>query len=433
MSIRRRVVVTGLGLSTPLGSGVDLVWKKLLLGQSGIQSLLDKPVFKDLPCQVAGLIPTGSTPGEYNPGNYVDKSDLKRIPVDSLHAIGTAAEALKDAHWMPTDRNTDNHLDTGVSIGNAGTSAISDLLDANTLIENGQYRKVSPYLIPNILPNTVAAYISMQFKLKGPNHCVSTACASGLHAIGDSAHMISRGMCNIMVAGSSDFSLNPVILAGFCRAKALSRKFNKEPQRASRPFDSKRDGFVPSEGAGIVILEELEHAKRRNADIIYGEIVGYGMAGDAFHITAPAEDGCGAIRAMKAALKDAAVDPEAVGHVNVHATSTILGDLIENRAVKKVFGSNANDLLIYAPKGALGHLLGAAGTVEAIITLLSVKNGLIPPNLNLEEKSDEFNLNYVIGKPAKWTRRNGLPRVAVTNSFGFGGTNASICISEYTE
>ncbi len=427
-AVRRRVVVTGLGLCTPIGSGVELVWKKLLLGHSGIQSLPEKPGFKDLPCQVAGLVPLGTGPGELNVQDHVEPSELRTMSRDSAVSLCVAVEALKDARWMPEERTERGDVSTGVSMGNGGTSSVVDYEDVGRLIQDGKYRKISPYLIPMLLPNMPAGYMSMRYQLKGPNHCVSTACSSGLHSIGDSTCMIARGTCDVMVAGSADFSLNPVILAGFCRAKALCTKFNKDPLRASRPFDVNRNGFVPSEGAGVVILEELEHAKRRNANI-YAEILGYGMSSDAYHITSPPEDGNGAVRAMREALRDAGIPSERVGHVNAHATSTPVGDLVEMNATKQVFGES--DTLVYAPKGALGHSLGAAGTIEAILTILSVKRGVVPPNLNLEEKSNEFSLNYVTGGAVDWARRNGLPRVAITNSFGFGGTNASLCIGEY--
>ena len=370
----RRVVVTGLGLCTPLGSCVDTVWKRLLLGQSGIQSLKNVASFKDFPCQVAGLVPIGTAAGEFNPEKYVKKSVMKTMSQYSVYSLGVATEALGDAEWMPDKRSESDQLVTGVCIGSAGTSYVQEIIDAHQLLKDGQYRKISPYTIPILLPNMPSGHISMHFKLKGPNHCVSTACSSGLHSIGDSAQMIARGACDVMVAGSVDFSIN---------------KFNSEPQKASRPFDSRRNGFVPSEGAGIVILEELEHAKHRKANI-YAEILGYGMSSDAYHITSPLEDGNGAARAMEAALTDARIDLKAVGHVNTHATSTPLGDLAENSAIKQLFGRFTNDLLVYAPKGAMGHLLGASGTVEAIVTILSVKNGIIPPNLNLEERSKEF-------------------------------------------
>ena len=433
MVTRRKVVVTGLGLCTPLGSEVEHVWKRLLLGHSGVQALPPKPEFKDLPCQVAGFVPSSSSPtlpGELDPDKYVNKSDLKMMSQDSVFAMAAATDSLTHAGWLSSQRPEGENLVTGVAMGNAGTSSIMDYININNIIQSGYYKRVCPYLIPKLLPNIVGGHISIRHQLMGPNHCVSTACASGLHSVGDSACMIARGACDVMVAGSADASLNHVILAGFCRAKALSTKFNHDPQLASRPFDARREGFVPSEGAGVVILEELEHAKRRGAKI-YAEITGYGMSSDAHHVTAPPKDGNGAVRAMRAALTDANISPEAVGHVNAHATSTPLGDSVENTAMKQLFGKQAKDVMVYAPKGPLGHLLGAAGTVEIIIAVLSVSRGLIPPNINLEAKEEKFDLDYVTGKSVEWPRGDGQPRVAMKNSFGFGGTNASICIQEY--
>ena len=421
--VRRRVVVTGLGLATPLGCGVELVWKKILLGKSGAQSLKDKQEFRDIPCKVACLIPRGSGPGELNIEDYVPTEELKKVSKECGAAAQVTREALKDARWMPEDRSKQrDNLATGVSMSLISSNEVGDLLDGN-------YKKISPYTVQKILLNLPAGFTSMYYKLKGPNECVSTACSSSLHAMGDSAHMILRGACDVMVVGGVDINVCPPIMAVLSRAKALTTKFNDEPLKASRPFDIRRDGFVPGEGAGTVILEELEHAKRRNANI-YAEILGYGMSSDAHHITSPPEDGNGAARAMKAALRDANIEPERVGHVNAHATSTPAGDLAEVKAIKQVLGENT-DALVYAPKGALGHSLAASGVVEAILTILSVQRGLIPPTLNLEEKSDEFTLNYVTGCAMGWGRRNRLPRVAITSSFGFGGTNASLCIGEY--
>ena len=439
-AVRKRVVVTGLGLCTPLGCGVELVWKKLLQGLSGIQALpAETPGFRALPCKVGGMVPEGTNTaeGQFNPSDHVHPSELRTMSRDSVYSLGVAREALRHAGWMPEDRKRQEvegegeDEGTGVSMGNGGTSAIPDYVEAHELITSGRYRKISPYLIPRLLPNSPAGQLSIRYRLKGPNHCVSTACASGLHSIGDSAHMIARGACQVMLAGSSDFSLNPVVLAGFCRAKALATGFNAEPWRASRPFDSRREGFVPSEGAGLVVLEELEHARHREAEI-HAEILGYGMSSDAHHITAPSQDGGGAVRAMRAALRDAGMELERVGHINAHATSTPLGDLAESNAIKQAFGKTAQEMTVYAPKGALGHLLGAAGTVETIIAILSVREGQVPPNLNLEERTSEFDLNYVTGGSCEWGRgKGGQPRVAITNSFGFGGTNTSLCIGEY--
>ncbi len=434
--------MTGLGLCTPLGCGVELVWKRVLLGHSGIKRLPENPEFKHLPSKVAGFVPvykkntTLSQPGELNAERYMKQSEVKMM-FNSLLAVAAATDALTDARWLVEHRTKEDSYATGVSMGQTGTSdAIPFILKYGGLLQQGKYRQISPYLIPQVLPNIPAGQVSIKHQLLGPNHCVSTACASGLHAIGDSSHMIARGACDVMVAGSSDCSLNPVILAGFSRAKALCTQFNDAPQKASRPFDAKRAGFVPSEGAGAVVLEELEHAKKRNAPI-YAEILGYGMSSDGYHITAPVEDGSGAARAMHAALKDAGARPESVGLVSAHATSTPLGDLAETKAIRQVLGdSAARDALAYAPKGCLGHLLGAAGTVETVLAILSVYKGLVPSNLNLEDKEPEFDLRYVNepdSGPVVWHRKDDQPRMALKNSFGFGGTNASLCIREYVD
>ena len=424
--------MTGLGLVSPLGVGVTRVWKNLLAGESGIQKIestsdLD---YSSLPCQIAGIVPKGTKSGELNVRDHVSPSDERMMNMESVLALAAGDEALTDAQWLPHQQSDEDRDRTGVSYGAAGMWVAKDYVTVQKHLDNSDYRKVSPYFIPRILVNMSAGHLSIRYGLEGPNHCVSTACATGLHAIGDSACMIARGAADVMVAGAGEVAVHPSIVAGFSRAKALCTKFNDDPTKGSRPFDVKRCGFVPGEGSGVVILEELEHAKRRNANI-YAEILGYGLSGDANHITAPSPDGRGARNAMKRALADAAIGVEEVGHINAHATSTPLGDSMENGAIKSLFGGHAKNLLVYAPKGALGHLLGAAGSVEAVLMILSVKNGLIPPNLNLEEKAPEFDLNYVTGEPAEWARSDGRRRIAVTNSFGFGGTNGSLCIGEY--
>ena len=379
---------------------------------------------------MVGAVPRGSDPGQLNIRDHVSSADERMMSTDSILALAAASEALNDANWFPHLQSEEDRERTGVSYGSAGMWAPKDYIKVHNQLTNFNYRKVSPYFIPRVLVNMSAGHLSIRYGLLGPNHCVSTACTTGLHAVGDSACMIARGAADVMVAGASEAVAHPVIIAGFCRAKALSTHFNDEPERASRPFDAKRDGFIPSEGSGVVVLEELEHAKKRNAKI-YAEILGYGMSGDANHITAPSPDGKGARNTMKRALADAGTQPEEVGHINAHATSTPLGDAIENQAFKTVWGDYAKNLLIYAPKGALGHLMGASGVVEAILMILSINSSLVPPNLNLEEREPEFDLNYVTGKPASWTVGKGKRRIAVTNSFGFGGTNGSLCIGEY--
>ena len=424
------MVISGMGVASPLGAGVRIVWQKLIDGHSGIRNLPDTEEFKSIPCQVAGMVPVGTGEGEFNMENVVTPPEARTLMKESMFAIGVAKEALNDANWWPHLQTDEDCFRTGVSIGNAGMGAAEFAFSSYEKIRAGQMRKVTPHLIPMLLPNLVPGHVSMKFKLQGPNICASTACATGVHAIGDAASLVSRGMADVMVAGAVELMLHPLVLVGYSRAKALCTKFNNDPQKASRPFDSKRAGFVPSEGAAVLVLEELEHAKRRGANI-YAEILGYGLSGDAYHVTSPPPDGNGGQRSMKGALNDAGIEPEDVTHVNMHSTSTPVGDKIENFAVKQVFGEHAYNLLVYAPKGALGHTQGAAGAVESVITALSIKNGLVPPNLNLEEREPDFDLNYPVGGPAEW--KCDKRRIALTNSFGFGGTNASLCIGEYRE
>ena len=419
----RRVVVTGLGMCCPLGTGVPLVWRKLLNGESGITSLPKTPEFQQLPSQVAGFVPRGSGPGEFQESDWVSPPERRSMSLASVYALCASSEALSDAGWRLESEQ--NRKRTGVAIG-SGQVNMTEIVRAGEQMAGRQYRKITPYLIPLILTNMPCGEVSIRFGLLGPNHAVSTACATGAHAIGDAADMIQRDICDVMVAGGTEACVDPISMAGFCRAKALSTKFNSTPQLASRPFDAHRDGFVISEGAGVVVLEELEHARARNATV-YAEILGYGMAGDAYHITMPS--GIGAVRTMQSALNDAGLPPEAVGHVNAHATSTPIGDASENKALKDLFGEHAYKLLISAPKSCTGHLLGACGSIEAIFSILAVKNGIVPPTRNLEKAEPEFDLNYVTERAEKWNSAD--RRVVITNSFGFGGTNASLCIGEY--
>ena len=424
------MVISGMGIACPLGAGVSIVWQKLIDGRSGIRNLPDTEEYQSIPCQVAGIVPLGTGEGEFDMEAIVSPTEARTVLKETIFSIGVAAEALKDANWWPHLQTEEDRYRTGVSIGNVGLGALDLASSTYEKIKAGQMRKVTPYLIPMLLPNLVPGHVSIQFKLQGPNLCVSTACATGVHAIGDAAGLVARGMADVMVAGAVECVLQPITLIGFSRAKALCTKFNNEPQKASRPFDARRAGFVPSEGAATLVLEELEHAKNRGAKI-YAEILGYGLSADAYHITSPPADGNGAQRSMKGAIADAGIEPEDVTHMNMHSTSTPVGDRIENFAVKQVFGEHAYNLIVYAPKGALGHTQGAAGAVESIITALSIKNGLVPPNLNLEEKEPDFDLNYPVGDPAEW--KCDKRRIALTNSFGFGGTNATLCIGEYRE
>lgn len=419
----RRVVVTGLGICSPLGTGVATVWKRLLDGISGITHLPNTPEFHQIPSQVAGFVPRGNGPGEFQESDWVTAPERRSMYLSSVFALCASSEALQDAGWSP--QSEDDRSSTGVSIA-SGIPNMPDVATAGQQLASMQYRKITPYLIPLALANMPSAHVSMRYGLQGPNHSVSTACAAGAHAVGDAAAIIQRGASDVMVAGGTEACIDPITMAGFCRPHSLSTKYNHTPQSASRPFDSGRDGFVISEGAGILVLEELEHARARKARI-YAELLGYGMSGDAYHITKPS--GIGAVQAMQSALNEAGLPHEAVGHINVHATSTPLGDASENMSVKEVFGEHAYKLLISAPKSATGHTLAACGSIEAIFTVLAVRDGIAPPTLNIQTLEPEFDLNYVPNGAQRW--RGDGQRVALTNSFGFGGTNATLCIGQY--
>ena len=425
-SMRRRVVVTGLGICCPLGTAVPRVWRRLLDGASGITSLPKSPEFEQVPSQVAGFVPRGTGPGEFRENDWVSAPERRSTSLSSLFALCAASEALSDAGWSP--KNEEQCSRTGVSIGSSMQS-MANIHRAGDLLSQRLYRRITPYFIPLTLTNMPAGFVSMRFGLRGPNHSVSTACATGTHSVGDAAAMIGRGVCDVMVAGGTEACIDHITMAGFCRPLSLSTKYNSDPQVASRPFDAGRDGFVISEGAGVLVLEELEHAKERGTTI-HAEILGYGMSGDAYHITKPS--GIGAAQAMQSALIDAGLSPKDIGHINTHATSTPLGDSTENKAVKDLFKGHAYNLLVSAPKSSVGHMLSACGSVEAIFTVLAVWEGIAPPTINLSSLDPEFDLNYVRNTPAQW-KSNGRRRVALTNSFGFGGTNACLCIAQFTE
>ena len=416
--------MTGLGVCCPLGSGVSKVWRRLLEGKSGLTTIPRTPEFEQIPSKVAGLVPRGQ--GEFQEGDWVSAPERRSTSLASLFALCAASEALDDAQWRPTLEQ--DSIRTGVSIGSC-IQSMTETHRAGELLSQRLYRRITPYFIPLTLTNMPAGRVSMRFGLRGPNHSISTACAAGTHAVGDAAAMIARGACDVMAAGGTEACVDHITMAGFCRPMSLSTKYNNTPELASRPFDSGRDGFVISEGAGVIILEELEHAKARGADI-YAEILGYGLSGDAYHVTKPSGDG--AVRAMQSALVEAGLPHEAVGHINAHATSTPIGDSSENRAVKELFGKHAHNLVISAPKSSVGHMLGACGAVEAIFTVLAVRNGIAPPTINLSSPEPEFDLNYAPNTPVEWGIA-GKRRVALTNSFGFGGTNACLCIAEFVD
>ena len=417
----RRVVVTGLGLVTPLASGLEKSWKRLIAGQSGAGSITRfNPV--GLSAQVACEVPLGDgTNGTFNADDWMEPKNRKRVDDFILYGMAAADMAMADSGYIA--ETIEQKWRSGALIG-AGIGGLPGIEKESINMNERGVRKVSPHFIPRCLINLVAGNVSIRHGLMGPNHAVVTACASGTHAIGDAARMIALDDADVMVAGGAEAAICGVGVAGFNQARALSTHFNDTPERASRPYDKDRDGFVIGEGAGMLILEEYEHAKARGANI-YGEIIGYGLSGDAHHVTAPSPDGSGGYRAMQAAFKRAQIDPSEIGYVNAHGTSTPLGDEIEFNAVKRMFGSASGKIAMSSTKSAIGHLLGAAGAVEAVFSILAMHRGEIPPTLNLDNPSDGINgINLV---PHEAQQKSGINAV-LSNSFGFGGTNASIII-----
>ncbi|UKV12873.1 beta-ketoacyl-ACP synthase II [Thalassospiraceae bacterium SW-3-3] len=413
----RRVVVTGIGAVTPLASGAQKTWQKLLDSQSGIKSI-DTFDVSDIPAKIAGLVPRGVGDGLFNAEDHVSVKDMKKMDDFIVYGIAAADQALADSGWKPeTDEDQEN---TGVLIG-SGIGGLPKISEATELVNNGKTRRVSPFFIPSCLINLVSGQVSIKHGLKGPNHAVVTACSTGAHAIGDASRMIMLGDADVMVAGGAEAAVCRLGMAGFAAARALSTGYNDTPTEASRPWDQGRDGFVMGEGAGCVVLEEYEHAKARGARI-YAEVAGYGMSGDAYHITAPAEDGNGGFRSMRNALRNAGVNPEDVDYVNAHGTSTPLGDEIELGAVKRLFGDAVSKLSMSSTKSATGHLLGAAGAIEAVFSILAIHEGVVPPTLNLRNPSEACLGIDLVPLEAKKRKVN----VALSNSFGFGGTNASL-------
>ena len=412
----RRVVVTGMGMVTPLGCGVDINWQRLINSASGIRAI-DHFNVADLSSRIAGVVPRGRGAGLLDPDAVVPVREQRRMDDFILYALAAAAEAVEDSGWKP--ESEEDRARTGVTIG-SGIGGLSGIATTAVTLEKGGPRRVSPFFIPAALINLAAGHVSIKYAVTGPNHAVVTACASGAHAIGDASRLIMFGDADVMIAGGAEAAVCRLGLAGFAAARALSTAFNDRPQAASRPWDKDRDGFVMGEGAGVLILEELEHARRRGAKI-YAEIIGYGLSGDAHHITAPAEDGGGACRAMANALRNARIDPSRIDYINAHGTSTPLGDEIELGAVKRVFGDHAYALCLSSTKSAVGHLLGAAGAVESIYSLLALRDGIVPPTLNLENPSAGCDLDLVPGQA-----RERKITLVMSNSFGFGGTNASL-------
>lgn len=413
----RRVVVTGIGLVTPFGIGTANNWRRLIAGESGLRAIQSFDV-SDLPAKIAGQVPRGETKDSlFNADDWVLPKDQRKMDLFITFAICAAVQAVEDSGWLPQDAEGQER--TGVMIGSGigGLPGIADM--AITLAERGP-RRVSPFFIPSSLINLASGNVSIRYGFKGPNHAVVTACSTGAHAIGDAARLILLEDADVMVCGGTEAAICRLGLAGFAAARALSTNFNDEPSRGSRPWDKDRDGFVMGEGAGVVVLEEYEHAKKRGAKI-YAEVIGYGMSGDAYHVTAPAEDGNGAYRAMRNALKRAGLAADQIDYINAHGTSTPLGDEIELGAVKRLFGDHAYKLSMSSTKSAIGHLLGAAGSVEAIFSILAIRDGILPPTLNLDNPSPDCDIDLV-PKQAKERKI----RYALSNSFGFGGTNASL-------
>jgi 3-oxoacyl-[acyl-carrier-protein] synthase II len=417
----RRVVVTGLGLVTPLGCGVEATWKRLVAGESGLGAIQAFDV-SDLPCKVAASVPRGDTAsGGFNPDDWVPPKDQKKMDEFIVFALAAATQAVEDSGWKPTDEEGQDR--TGVMIG-SGIGGLQTIYDGSITLKERGPRRISPFFIPAALINLASGHLSIKYGFRGPNHSAVTACATGAHAIGDAGRLIMLGDADVMVAGGAEAAICRLGIAGFAAARALSTGYNDEPTRASRPWDKGRDGFVMGEGAGVVVLEEYEHAKKRGARI-YAELTGYGLSGDAHHITAPSEDGSGGFRAMTGALRNAKRNIEDIDYINAHGTSTPLGDEIELGAVKRLFGQHAYKLSMSSTKSAIGHLLGAAGGVEAIFSILALRDQVAPPTRNLENPSDgcDIDLVPIHAKPRKI-------RHALSNSFGFGGTNAAVIFSK---
>ena len=417
----RRVVVTGLGMVSPLGGGVEPTWKRILNSESGARKIEHFDV-SDLTSQIACIVPRGDgTDGTFNPDQWMEPKEQRKVDDFIIFAMAAATEALNDAGWHPSTE--EERCATGTMIG-SGIGGIEGIGETAVLLHERGPRKVSPFFIPGRLINLASGYVSIQHGLKGPNHSVVTACSTGAHAIGDASRLIALGDADVMVAGGAESPVNRLAMAGFCALRAMSTKFNDRPTAASRPYDTDRDGFVMGEGAGVVVLEEYEHAKKRGAKI-YAEIVGYGLSGDAYHITAPASDGDGAYRCMSAAMKRAGLLASDIDYINSHGTSTPLGDEIELGAVERMLGADAAKATMSSTKSATGHLLGAAGAIEAAFSAFAIRDQVAPPTINLENPSMDTAIDLVPGK-AKPMRID----AALSNSFGFGGTNASLVLTK---
>jgi 3-oxoacyl-[acyl-carrier-protein] synthase II len=415
----RRVVVTGLGMVTPLGCGVDTTWTRILGGESGARKIETFEV-ADLSSHIACVIPRGDgANGTFNPDQWMEPKEQRKVDDFIIFAMAAARQALDDANWHP--ESEEDQCATGTLIG-SGIGGLSGIADTALLLKERGPRRVSPFFIPGRLINLASGYVSIEHGLKGPNHSVVTACSTGAHAIGDASRLIMLGDADVMVAGGTESPISRLAMAGFCAARALSTAYNETPEKASRPYDKDRDGFVMGEGAGVVVLEEYEHAKNRGAKI-YAEVVGYGLSGDAYHITSPAPDGNGGFRSMSAALKRAGISASDLDYINAHGTSTQIGDEIELGAVERLLGNAASKVAMSSTKSSTGHLLGAAGAIEAIFSILAIRDNVAPPTINLENPSVETAIDLV-----PLTARKREINVALSNSFGFGGTNASVIV-----
>lgn len=413
----RRVVVTGMGIASPLGLGVEHVWRRLINSESGLGTI-DAFDTKDVPCKIAGQVPVGTkADNALDVAEWIPVKEVKKMDRFIHLGLVAATEAMEDSGWLPDSE--DDKCASGVMIG-SGIGGLQTIFETSIQIHQGKTRRVSPFFIPSALVNLVSGHVSIKYGLKGPNHSAVTACATGVHAIGDAARLIMLGDADVMVAGGAEAAVCEIGIAGFCAARALSTSFNETPTKGSRPWDKDRDGFVMGEGAGVLVLEEYEHAKKRGAKI-YAEVHGYGLSGDAHHITAPADGHEGAFRAMRNALKNGGLTPADIHYVNAHGTSTPLGDDLELEAVERLFGDAAKGLAMSSTKSATGHLLGAAGAIEAIFSILAIRDGVAPPTLNLDEPSRES----VIDRVAHTAQQRKITTV-LSNSFGFGGTNASV-------
>ena len=418
----RRVVITGLGLVSPLGCGHELAWERLTAGRNAARRIESFDV-SDLSCQVACQVPRGDgSDGSFNANEWMEPKEQRKVDEFIVFAMCAARQALDDAGWHP--KSYEEQTTTGVLIG-SGIGGIEGIAETAVALHERGPRRVSPFFIPGRIINLASGFVSIAFGLKGPNHAVVTACSTGAHAIGDAARLVALGDAEVMVAGGAESPVNRISLAGFSALRALSTNFNDDPTRASRPYDRDRDGFVMGEGAGVVVVESLEHAKARGAKI-YAELIGYGLSGDAYHITAPAPDGDGALRCMSAAIRRAGISASDIDYINAHGTSTPLGDEIELGAVQKLVGNSAGHISMSSTKSCIGHLLGAAGAVEAIFSILAIRDRVVPPTINLDNPSVETPIDLV---PHQMRKRD--VDMALSNSFGFGGTNASLIFRRY--